>query len=298
MFSFGKKIFTPKCRAVIPLIVLGFLVIVLIYFVVLRSKVPTGDLTANTSGDSSTDSQVVKKKYPDDVELPDFVVRNLLDMPQQIEADFDVLEFLGAHVISTGNITAVEITDASGSRKLADAIMLEVYMDDKDNYLTNNESFNVVLRVYPVGDEEENGADIAPGYLKTIFLDLGGKELYDVLKNNDDSQTITQEETEQLDVKNEELRREYDSTGVDQAWLTKTFKEGTAWMISPYIKDEIIEYTLANRDSPYHEFVALANEYYEGEDSGIFEKILSKDLSGFEQPIFITDIYMTKESAE
>lgn len=256
---------------------------VLLFFINIRSTLISN--TANNQFETIHDAQgnefVLKHANPPVSDMPAFVVNNTAQMPEGFKADYNLTEYYGVRVVSTGKFSTSVIKDRFGFRSLGKVLQLEVKVDDQNNYLDKNEPFNIALRIYP--DPNVPSKDIAPQYLMNIIQEQESDRI-----GKDLSASSIEERTAQLD----EVMKQYVDKGISQEKLDQLFKEGTVWIMVPYVEDDLIQYTLNNKESVNHEFAVLADKYYKGKDSAFFEKVLSKNLTGLKEPIMISDLFV------
>ena len=274
--------------------IFGLLFISLVYYLVLYLTVDKTTTVKETNlyemviGNDGNE-QTLKRQYPADMEFPGFVVRDRMEVPSELEANYDFFELFGVRVVSTGKLSTTTIKDPPGVNTLAEVLQLEVYIDDEQGYLTTNKPFNIALRVYPEPYPEE---DIAPIYLMNIVQQIESKRLHDELGIDSNAAKLTNEQVETLNEKFKSLSEKYIVEGITQEKIEEMFKEDTIWVIAPYLKDDLITYTLGSEEALYHNYIVLLDEYYGGNDSALVEKILSRDVSETRDPVMISDLFV------
>jgi len=293
-----------KFRSVLLFIIFSLLFIFLAYYLVLYYKVDNTQIRLDNKDadlyekvyDASNNESVLKRQYPADTEFPSFVTRGYIRIPEEMEANYDLLEYIDMRVVSTGRLSTVTIKNSSGTRDFAEILQLEVYIDDTEGFLKDNEHFNIALRVYPItGLEGDEKFDIAPFYLKNIFQGIERKKQLSELRPDGGSESLTEEEINLLNDNTKEVGENHPFEAIEQKDVEELFKEGTVWELSPYLKDDLVKYTLGKKDALFHDFIVLANEYYDGSDSQLIEKILSKSMSNIKNPVMVSDLYMNSE---
>jgi len=295
-----KKIAWDKVKLVLVLVIFALLFISLSYYLVLYFKVDRAKIKQASQDSSFYENRsatggkdkVIKHQYPVDAALPNFVVRSMMDVPDEMEADFDILEYFGVRVVSTGKFSTTTIKNPTTSNDLAEVLQLEVYIDDKEGYFTSNKPFNIALGVYIGVNEEGVKVDVAPSYIKNIFKDFDSVMIIKEVNPSGNVQTFTEDEITLLNEKLKILNDDYYTKTIEQSEIENMFKENTVWLIVPYLKDDLIKYTLSNDRAVNHNFTALSDEYYNGGDSNLVEKILSKDMADLKEPVMITDLYI------
>jgi hypothetical protein len=221
----------------------------------------------------------LKHKYPPEAGLPQFLVRNTMEVPKDFKANYGRFEYYGVRVVSTGKFSTVLIKNKLGLHTIAKVLQLEVKVDDKQDFFNNNQPFKIALRIYPNPDIDE---DIAPLYLMNIIQQQESESLV---------KEISPSSVDELNQNLSETTKDYIDKGISQDKLNEMFREGTSWIIVPYAKDDLIVYTLQNKDAVNHEFAVLADQYYGGGDSKLIEKVLSKDFSNIKEPVMLSDLY-------
>lgn len=98
-------------------------------------------------------------------------------IPEEIPLGYDYMEFYGLRVVSTGKISRGELSSGIfTSTKLAETVELEVYVDDGNSLLANNNPFNIALLVFPAPDFNE---DISPRFLANYVQRVEALKLFE-----------------------------------------------------------------------------------------------------------------------
>jgi len=231
--------------------------------------------------DSHGKQFTVKRQYPVDTKFPSFIHNRRIKMSDDKEYSYDFAGFLGVEVVSTGNFSMTTIKSEYNGEKLAEIQQLEVYINDKEKYLQNNEPFNIAIRVY-AGPLYQS--DIAPMWLLSILQQLERKKILSELSSS--GGVVNDEVVNRINRRAIEVSEKYEAEGVDQDTLYSIFEEGTTWVMSPYlISGDRLADTFIEKD-----YSALLGSYYGENDSKFIDKILSKDISNVKSPVMITGL--------
>jgi len=193
-------------------------------------------------------------------------------------------EFLQLKVISTGEISEIELGTPEDSYH-SKATVLKVYLDDGSAGANENNSFSIVLRLFPNGDEH----DIAPDLLRSFVYQKKTEDIinsYDGSGGEDEANKIS-EKLNKVEVSDEE---------VASANLESLFANGNKFVVTPYIADEINNYISYVKSDPvlrdyfnedYFRYFDIINSYYSGGDSGINQEVEAPNLELIVNPVFL-----------
>jgi len=144
---------------------------------------------------------------------------------------------------------------------------------------------NEKLKIYSVPNLKEN---IAPGHLHDNAVRLEKKRLIRELTQNSSFKRTTREGITALNEKIRVYSESLTPAHIPQEVLEEMFKEGTPWIMTPYLnsEDSFIEYSMNS------EYSVLLDEYYGGVSSTILSKILSKNVVNVKNPVMMVDLFV------
>ena len=107
--------------------------------------------------------------YPKRADSPGFLTVTRMGVPAELELGYDKIEQLAIPVVSTGNSSVRKIPIDDRYDTVLEVHELEVAVDDKNNDLMGNKSFNVALQVKAGPDST---IDVSPS-----FYDLTSEQI-------------------------------------------------------------------------------------------------------------------------
>lgn len=203
-----------------------------------------------------------------------------------IELDRSLTEFemLQLKVISTGEISEIEL-GAPGDSYYGKATFLKVYLDDGDSSADDSNSFNIVLKFIPDGED----ADVLPGILNGFIYQNKANQIL-----SENSSAERKKDWDEIDKKISNIQvTDEELADVD---LESLFATGSSYTITPYVKDDMFKYIeYMNSDSAlktYFEgsstvYFNIVDSYYSGKDSGIASDAEEPDMSNVKNPVFL-----------
>ena len=234
---------------------------------------------ANSLPNAGKDPDVQYQYFIDiDKEIPDFVVSRSVEIPEALGYSVNYYKSVGIRVISTGNISNTELYDDRGN-KLADVVQVEVYIDDKENFINENKNLNVALNIYT---EEPDILNVSPVDIFSMAMSAKALELInDVPRGGVVDEQLYERE---MRLYAEELNKVF----YTKDFLKQLFSEGTVWVISPFLNTEDF-YKEHVFDDMY---IDILKQYYGRGGSNIMESVLSGDITSIKEPILVTDMYV------
>ena len=225
-------------------------------------------LLSNQSFYTGSSSQ--KKPLEEYVEYREFKAK-------EASEEHSSLNSLILKVVSTGKIKDFPVIDDNGKR-LADAKLLKVYLDDGSARANRLNSFNIVIELVLVGSDKNIATAAIEDALYKTEKQKALEEFESGVKETSEAYIASLEEIQTQNLK-------------------ILFKKGKRFEITPYTYDskELLNYyrglssDSVNADTLQRlgNYIDFVGDYYKGQDSGFPEKEEEFKLNNLEDIIFV-----------